>query len=318
MRELRKLYTAFGGKGLLLQWYRADVLPYALFQMFTLGFSKKKLEILRLLIRQRIYRKLKRKSEVILKKSISNDYECLEKSQSNKVWVCWFQGIENAPILVKECYKSIHKHLSNREVILLTDENIKEYVDLPKHILEKRNNGIISNTHFSDILRVEILINYGGTWIDSTVLCTGGNIPEYLFNSELFLYQILKPGRDGHTITTSSWFMSSTTNNKILLITRDLLFEYWKKNNHLIDYFLLHFFIEIVLNAYPEEREKIIKFCNSIPHILLLDLFETFDENKYAYMNQMTSFHKLNYKRPEQELSKKGTYYDVIINHSNY
>ena len=41
--------------------------------------------------------------------------------------------------------------------------------------MEKWEKGRIPAAMFSDLLRVELLIKYGGTWIDSTVLCTGVN-----------------------------------------------------------------------------------------------------------------------------------------------
>jgi hypothetical protein len=41
--------------------------------------------------------------------------------------------------------------------------------------LEKYQKKIIDNTHFSDLLRLELLIKYGGTWIDASVLVTKYN-----------------------------------------------------------------------------------------------------------------------------------------------
>ena len=34
------------------------------------------------------------------------------------------------------------------------------------------DSGQITKTHLSDLLRLELLIRYGGTWIDATVFCT--------------------------------------------------------------------------------------------------------------------------------------------------
>ena len=98
----------------------------------------------------------------------------------------------------------------------------------------------------TDLLRLELLITYGGLWLDATVLCTG-TAPEYFFDSDLFFFQTLKPGRDGHASYISSWLMEAKTNNKILMATRELCYEYWKTNNTMWDYFLLHDFMSIVL-----------------------------------------------------------------------
>ena len=93
---------------------------------------------------------------------------------------------------------------------------MNKYVQFPNYIIEKWNAGLITNTHMTDLLRLELLIRYGGMWVDATVLCTSRskNIPKYYFDSELFFYQCLKPGRDGHCNYISSWLISAKTNNK--------------------------------------------------------------------------------------------------------
>lgn len=77
----------------------------------------------------------------------------------------------------------------------------------------------------TDLLRLKLLINYGGLWLDATVLCTG-KASDYFFSSDLFFFQCLKHGRDGHASYISSWFMSAKTNNKILIAIRELCYEY--------------------------------------------------------------------------------------------
>lgn len=44
--------------------------------------------------------------------------------------------------------------------------------------------------------------------------------------------------------------ISAKTNNKILMATRYLCYQYWKENNTMWDYFLLHDFMSIVLEYY--------------------------------------------------------------------
>ncbi len=314
IKEIRKLYKKINGGEVLRNYWKVGFFCFAIIQMLILGLSKKSLEIIRLSVQFKVQGKLRKKYKYVLDRCDKVNYDSYHKVQSNKVWFCWFQGIESAPALVQRCYESLQKNLTDKEIILLTLDNIFQYVDFPEHITRKWKKGIITNTHFSDLLRLELLIKHGGTWIDATVFCTGGDIPDYMFNSELFFYQKLKPGSNGSSLNISSWFISSSTNNKVLLITRELLYEYWLRNNSMIDYFLLHMFICIVCDKYPEERDKIVKFCNSIPHILLLEMFESYDPRKFNAMKQMTSFHKLSYKNDQQLMSKKGTYYDFIIN----
>lgn len=310
MNKFVQLFKKVNGLNVLKQYARAHVLIFALLQTVLNGFSKKSLEIVRLSVNNRILNKLRKKYKSFIKKYIEeNDSKSLDHNNSNFVWVCWLQGMENAPDVVKKCYQSLHTNLQNKEIILLTENNYLDYVTFPKHIQEKIDAGIITKTHFSDLLRLELLIKYGGTWVDATVYCSGPNYPSYMFESELFMFQNLKPGLDGHSTRISSWFMTATSNHPILLLTRALLYEYWKKNNSLIDYFLLHDFMELAIEAYPEQWRKVVPFSNSTPHILLLRLFENYDDDLWSSLTEMCAFHKLSYKTSDLDISKTNTYY---------
>lgn len=300
---------------LIKDYWKAGVLGYAVMQMLLTGRSQKSLELLRYGTYLKINKKLKKKYAVALA-HCANAYseEGFLKSKSNKVWVSWMQGVENAPALVQRCYRSLHENLKDREIILITSENLKDYTDMPSWVLEKYEKGLITHTHFSDLLRLELLCKHGGTWIDSTVFCSGGSIPSYMLDSDLFMFQNLKPGADGSTLNISSWFMTSCANNKVLMAVRELLWEYWKKEDRLIDYFLVHHFIMMALEYYKEDWQKMVQYPNSMPHILLLMLFEPFNQEKWDAVTSVCPFHKLAYKRSEEEMAKEGTYYKYIMN----
>ena len=220
--------------------------------------------------------------------------------------------MDNAPDLVKKCYQSVIKNNPDKKVIVITEKNISDYVTFPEYIVTKWKQGVITHTHMTDLLRLELLITYGGLWLDATVLCTG-IAPEYFFDSDLFFFQTLKPGRDGHASYISSWLMEAKTNNKILMATRELCYEYWKTNNTMWDYFLLHDFMSIVLEKYEEDWKKIIPRDNATPHILLLRLFDQYDEKMWATIKSQTQFHKLTYKFSEEKQKEQGTYYRILL-----
>lgn len=313
MNKLKEIFKKQGGWRLIKQYYKSGALFTAINEFLLLGKSKKALEILRLSTQLKAKQKLQKKYKNELRKFDEIYDKNLVSQNSDKVWICWLQGIENAPIIVQKCYESIVRNLNNKEIILITEENMNNYVRFPDYILQKWKKGIITNTHMTDLLRLELLINYGGLWLDATVFCSDSNIPEYIFNSDLFFYQCLKPGRDGHSHINSSWLISSKTNNKILMACRHLCYEYWKKNNSMIDYFLLHDFMAIALEYYYEDWNRIVPVSNSTPHILLLRLFEKYDEKIWNTIRNQTCFHKLTYKFKDDEIYKEGTYYKEII-----
>lgn len=305
-----------GGIKLLKQYWKGGAFFTAVSQLLILGKSKTALEILRNSASLKIKQKLERKYEnkiIQIEDKYEEQKRDKERDSKRKVWVCWFQGIENAPEIVKKCYESLKENIIDREIILITSKNYKNYVTFPKEIQEKINKGIIKGAHLSDLLRLELLVNYGGTWIDATVFCSGRNIPKYMLDSDLFLFQCLKPGKDGQSSIISNWFITSKSNHKLIFTVRELLYDYWKNNNEVCDYFIFHDFFQILIDRYPEEWEKVIPFSNSTEHILLLRLFEEYNEEVWNAIKSQTPFHKLTYKFSEEDRKKVNTYYSKIL-----
>ncbi len=289
------------------------MLFFAMTQTALQGFSKKSLEIVRLSVNNRVLCKMRKKYRKEIEAYCAR-WQTQPRAHSDKIWVLWLQGMEQAPSLVQRCYRSLQENMSGREIILLTEDNYRDYVTFPEHIQQKIDQGIITKTHMSDLLRLELLTKQGGTWIDATVFCSGSQIPSYMLDSDLFLFQDLKPGLDGHATCISSWFMTSCTNHPILLLTRHLLYQYWQTHNALTDYFLIHDFFQLAIEAFPEEWAKVVPFSNSVPHILLLRMFEAYEGEVWNAVTQMTPFHKLSYKFSQEQAQLPGTYYQVLMN----
>ena len=81
----------------------------------------------------------------------------------------------------------------------------------------------------------------------------------------------------------------------------------------MIDYFLLHHFIMMAASYYKDDWKKVVQFPNSLPHVLLLMLFEPFNQEKWDATTAACKFHKLSYKFDCSDTSKKGTYYERIL-----
>lgn len=313
MGNLMEVFRKQGGMKLIKEYWHAGVLGDALILLPLLGKSKTGLELLRNCITHKVHQKLCRKYLPTLREFDAQYQPHPVTDEKRKVWVCWMQGMDKAPLLVQRCYRSLQENILDREIVLLTEENLDQYCQMPDFIMKKYEQGIISRTHFSDLLRIEILCRYGGTWIDSTVLCTSQQIPKYMLDADLFMFQKLKPGADGAAIKISSWFMTASAQHKVLLAVRHLIWQYWQRENKLIDYFLLHHFIMMVANYYQEEWQKMIQVPNSLPHILLLMLFNPFNPDKWQAVCQSTPFHKLSYKFDEYQLRQQDTYYQYIM-----
>lgn len=210
--------------------------------------------------------------------------------QTNKtIFWCWFQGLENIPKLYLSCLNSIRKNCKDYNIIIINETNMNNYVNFPSFILEKYKKKYITHTHFSDLLRLELLIKYGGTWIDASVLISKYN--KTFFNNDLFFFQMKSEGCVG-----SSWFITSEKDSPILRTTRDLIYEYWKKNNCLYNYFLFHLFFKMACQKYEKDFKNIPYISNTPPQVLKLYLTQNYSESIYHEILKNVSVHKLTIK----------------------
>lgn len=308
------IFKQQGGLKLLKSYWDNGVLGYAICQLLLTGKSKKSLELLRLGVQLKIGEKIKKKYLPTLK-AFDRNYSEESAHEERKVWIYWSTGMEEtAPEIVKRCFKSVCENIKDRDIILLSKYNYQDYVTIPEYIIKKYEKGIIAHVHFADLLRTELLAEHGGTWIDSTVFLMNDHIPSYMLDSDFFIFQKLKPGLDANVIRVSSWFITSSAKNKFILAQRHLLREYWKNNNKVIDYFFFHHFMSLIADFYSDDWKKVIQIPNSAPHILLLMLFDNYNEDKWNALRQFCPVQKLSYKFAGEKIHKNGTYYTKILN----
>lgn len=129
-----------------------------------------------------------------------------------KIWFLWYQGLSEAPLVVKKCYESWQQYNPDWEVIFLDENNLTDYITpaLPKEKLCQ-----LSKTLQSDLIRVELLSKYGGVWADATSLCRvplDGWLEEYT-QAGLFAF-IYKTRSHGWIF---SWFLATEQSNPIIV-----------------------------------------------------------------------------------------------------
>lgn len=214
------------------------------------------------------------------------------------IWICWFQGIEYAPTIVRKCAESIEINKPEEfEIIYLSRDNVSDYVKFPEYINEKYRNGGISHAHFSDLLRAELLYLYGGLWIDATVFCAG-EIADYMYSGEIFAFRwsLL----DNSIGSISSWWMYAVKGQSIISDVRNLLFEYWKYENRLWDYYLFHIIFSVAKERSASNRasfSKMIYANNSDPQVLFGKLEQLFDNKEWDAIRNKMPVQKLSYKK---------------------
>lgn len=234
-----------------------------------------------------------------------------------KVWMCWWQGLENAPGIVKRCIQSVQDRVGKNNVMIITDENVSDFVDFPDHIIDKVKRGIISRTHFSDLLRFNILSRYSGAWLDATFFCTGDEILSYLKQP---VWSIKRPEYN-HASAACGYFagyaISADYRHRwVYKIMLDFLFHYWETNNFLIDYLTISYSVVLTQKHYPEVKKLFdrIQPNNTRCDDLVKYLGEPFDPGLWRELQQNTSLYKLTWKAKfPAEIAGRPTFYGKIM-----
>lgn len=241
----------------------------------------------------------------LVEKYKSEDYQPYEKmyvtSKKIPIWCCWWQGIESMPELVKMCNDRLKQVIPDEaELKMITLNNYQNYVQIPDHIIKKFKCGKISMTALSDVLRVALLSEYGGFWIDSTVFVSG-EFPEEFISHNFYAQRMYDPQKWAREACKGRWcgfMMAGSKNNLIFRFLRDAFYQWWKDYDCVIDYVILDYFLLAAYHNIPIVQQMI----DNVPDNNK-DVFEMYkvlhlpySDELYQRLTSTTVMHKLTYK----------------------
>src|ERR1022692_2049355 len=94
------------------------------------------------------------------------------------IWILWLQGIDNAPYVVRRCYESWVERNPGWRVVFLDGQLLAKFASLDYVF---GDFGGLSIQHAADMLRLDLLANHGGVWVDATCFCVRP-LDEWLFS----------------------------------------------------------------------------------------------------------------------------------------
>lgn len=234
----------------------------------------------------------------------------------NNIWVLWLQGEDNMPELAKVCLESIKQNAGDHKVVVLSNSNLDEYIQLPERIMTLYQDGIISNAHYSDIIRMALLSRYGGIWIDATILLTS-NLDSIISNTNLYT---IKNKPKGNNVSDRRWtgfFIATEPMNPLPVIVDRIFMRYWEKENVLIDYFLIDYAIDLAYKYNATVKEQIDSITENNPQIynLLPLLPQKYNANEFEALIKDTSVFKLSWKKySSPDLQGQNSVYSYLKN----
>jgi hypothetical protein len=143
-----------------------------------------------------------------------------------KIWFLWYQGLEEAPLVVRKCYQSWQKYNPDWEVIFLDRDSLKDYLT---PCLSEEKLDRLSRNHQSDLHRVQLLSEFGGVWVDATTLC---RVPldDWLFDyMKSGFFAFVHETRGYGWIT--SWFLAADRSNPIVVKMTQKFAAFFRDND---------------------------------------------------------------------------------------
>lgn len=177
--------------------------------------------------------------------------------EKKRIWVFWWSGEATAPPIVRACIKSIRANAAGREVVVLDSSNYGAYVQLPKFLIEKHEKKLIGHAHFSDVIRLSLLAQYGGVWIDATVFLSQP-LPEKLYTDRF--YTLKTADNNALYYSKSRWcgyFLAGSSSFLLFSFVRDMLLTYWERSEYIIDYLLMDYIFGIACKHFKEISDVI-------------------------------------------------------------
>lgn len=235
-------------------------------------------------------------------------------TSDSPIWICWFQGEENMPPIVKGCFNSVKKHAGQHPVKLITEDNYKNYVNIPDYIIRKLKDKNISYTHFSDIIRNNLLADHGGIWMDASIFLTGElkdwNKPFYTIKQDRV--------DDCKYVSGYRWTgfcMGGSKGNVLNSFVRDLFNAYHIQEKGMLDYLLIDYIIALGYNKIPSIKELIdnVPYSNPDLYYIQQNMVKSVSEEELGQVLLRTSIFKLNW-RVESPSDTHALYYRLGFN----
>lgn len=166
--------------------------------------------------------------------------EQIPKALPRIIWIYWDKPIEEAPPIVQAAVSSWTRHNPTWTIHLLTDQTVRSWVTLPEP------QGPRKIQWKADLIRVSLLRDHGGVWVDATCFCRMplDNWLPPLMQSGFFAFPDTYPGR-----MMQNWFLAAQPHNYLVTRWAEMLWRYYGKRGQLLHYFWVMHMFEYVVRA---------------------------------------------------------------------
>ena len=228
------------------------------------------------------------------------------------LFMFWAQGIDQAPMVIQKCYKALQKNCGGCHPVLITLDNVREWVTLDPIIWQRLEAGDMDLTHFSDVLRYRLLLEHGGIWLDATMLLIRP-FPEEILDWSFW---------DVHHGQGADWvagggrwmtcFMGMGKGSPLANYCYRMHVAFWEKYDTVLCYSIPDVFLEEAWDRLPAARRLLeaVPLNNTGTFELLDAIFSPFSQEQWERMCRDNFVLRLTYKmRPG---TGENTFYSFV------
>ncbi len=199
----------------------------------------------------------------------ADDAQC-----SGHIWTAWLQGENNAPEVIRLNLASVRKNAGGHPVVVISNDNVDQYVSIPQTIKEKYRAGILGQAHYADVVRMLLLAKYGGLWLDASVFLYHP-IDEHIFISPF--YSVGFQADKGPYVSDHKWLVGvigGGKNSRYVTAISRMLSMYWEEHDVPLDYFVFDYLIAVLyrndlsFRAIVDQLPRMRFFTNSLKTII--------------------------------------------------
>ncbi|GBU20882.1 hypothetical protein R80B4_00769 [Fibrobacteres bacterium R8-0-B4] len=223
----------------------------------------------------------------------------LVAEKKDTIWQFWDNPAgKTTPDIVKASIESVKRFKGDFDHKILDNSTIGNYSDMPGYIFDRLKSGRMIYAHFADLLRLNLLKNHGGIWMDATLYMTNF-VPKYIIDQDFFVFLTDKLTHYSYSFM-QNFFIRAQKGSFLCDAWYQMCVEYWKKEFTDIDYFQHQLMFKSLVLRHPIAKELFAEMPHvSEDEVLQFvgdNLFMTFDANEWERIKKLSFFQKTTYK----------------------
>jgi hypothetical protein len=210
------------------------------------------------------------------------------------LYTFWNAPLDTAPPLVQACVGELtrlHADLPT-PLTVLDGASARELVEIPDAVARALEQD--HPAHFSDFVRVSVLDELGGIWVDATCWAPA---PLPAAVAPLLTAGALYPRWTRRQI--GNWFIAAVAGTPLIRLQRLALRAWWESGGGIPDYFLYHRIFEVLYDLVPEFHGQWLAtptLSAAASHLLQLGMMQPWDPEAVRFAAGASIVQKLSYK----------------------